>query len=80
MNKALSILKGNHLRGDLLLSTVSGVATTKSELVELFDKKIPAIDIITTKEATQYTVVLTIVPVVIALGSGIFVLVRRKNR
>lgn len=49
MNKALSILKGNHLRGDLLLSTVSGVATTKSELVELFDKKIPAIDIITTK-------------------------------
>lgn len=49
MNKALSILKGNHLRGDILLSTVSGVATTKSELVELFDKKIPAIDIITTK-------------------------------
>lgn len=49
MNKALSILKGNHLRGEILLSTVSGVATTKSELVELFDKKIPAIDIITTK-------------------------------
>ncbi|MBO5770444.1 MAG: dihydroorotate dehydrogenase [Spirochaetales bacterium] len=49
MNKALSILKGNHLRGDILLSTVSGVATTKSELVELFDKKIPAIDVITTK-------------------------------
>ena len=38
------------------------------------------IDTITTKEATQYTVVLTVIPAVLALGSGIFVLVRRKNR
>ncbi len=49
MNKALSLLKGNHLRGNMVLATVSGVASTKTELVELFDKKIPAIDIITTK-------------------------------
>lgn len=38
------------------------------------------IDTITTSEATQYTVVLTVVPAVLALGSGIFVIVRRKNR
>ena len=38
------------------------------------------IDTITTSEATQYTVVLTVVPALLALGSGIFVIVRRKNR
>ncbi len=38
------------------------------------------IDTITTAEATQYTIVLTVVPAVIALGTGIFVIVRRKNR
>ena len=38
------------------------------------------IDTVTTKEATQYTLVLSIVPIVVALGSGIFVLVRRKHR
>ncbi len=37
-------------------------------------------DTVTTKEATQYTVVLTVVPMVIALGAGIFVIVRRKYR
>ncbi len=38
------------------------------------------IDSITTKEATQYTVVLTVVPAVLAMGAGIFVIVRRKYR
>ena len=39
-----------------------------------------SIDIITTSQATQYTVVLTAVPAVITLVAGIVVLVRRKNR
>ncbi len=38
------------------------------------------IDTVTTKEATQYTVVLTVVPVVAAIVAGIVVLVRRKHR
>ena len=42
-------LRGNHKRGDIILSTVSGVGTTKDELIRLFDKHIPSVDIITTK-------------------------------
>ncbi len=38
------------------------------------------IDTITTAESTQYTVVLTIVPAVIAIAAGAIVLIRRKNR
>ena len=38
------------------------------------------IDTVTTAEATQYTVVLTVVPLILSLGVGIFVIVRRKNR
>ena len=38
------------------------------------------IDDITSSEMTQYTVVLATIPAVLALGAGIFVLVRRKNR
>ena len=38
------------------------------------------IDTVTTAEATQYTVVFTVVPAILALGAGIFVIVRRKNR
>ena len=38
------------------------------------------IDTITTSEATQYTVVLAVVPAVIALAAGIVIIVRRKNR
>lgn len=38
------------------------------------------IDSITTAEATQYTVVLTVLPAIVALGTGIFVIVRRKYR
>ena len=39
-----------------------------------------SIDTVTTAEATQYTIVLALVPAVLAIGSGIFVLVRRKHR
>ena len=38
------------------------------------------IDTVTTQAATRYTIILTLVPAVLALGAGIFVLVRRKNR
>ena len=38
------------------------------------------IESITNEEATQYTLVLTIVPVFVALCAGVFVIVRRKNR
>lgn len=38
------------------------------------------IDTITTADATQYTVVFTVVPLILSLGIGIFVIVRRKNR
>ncbi len=38
------------------------------------------IDSITTKEATQYTVILTVIPALLATGAGIFVIVRRKYR
>ena len=38
------------------------------------------IDTVTTREATQYTVVLAVVPAVCALAAGIVVIVRRKNR
>ena len=46
---ALSLLKGSHRRGEIHLATVSGVASTKKELIELFDRSIPSVDIITTK-------------------------------
>ena len=38
------------------------------------------IDTITTKDATQYTVAFTVTPLIIALATGIVVIVRRKNR
>ena len=38
------------------------------------------IDTITTSEATQYTIVLAIIPAVAALTCGVVVIVRRKNR
>ncbi len=46
---ARSILSGSHKRGEIHLATVSGVASTKKELIELFDSSIFSVDIITTK-------------------------------
>ena len=47
----VQLLSKRHLdkNAPVLLSTVSGVASTKSSLIEFFDKKIPSIGIITTK-------------------------------
>jgi hypothetical protein len=39
-----------------------------------------SMDTVTTADATQYTVVLAILPVIVSLGAGVFVLIRRKNR
>lgn len=49
MNKAKTLLSGNHLKKNMVLATVSGVATTKTEMIELFENHIPNVDIITTK-------------------------------
>ena len=38
------------------------------------------IDTIETKDATQYTVVLTVVPVILTAGAAAVVLIRRKNK
>ena len=38
------------------------------------------IDVITSAEATQYTVVLTVIPAIVALVTGVVIIVRRKNR
>ncbi len=45
----IEMLKGAHSRGEVHLSTVSGVASTKPQLVSFFDKKINPVEIITTK-------------------------------
>ena len=38
------------------------------------------IESITSSEATTYTVIFTVAPIVIAFIAGVFVIVRRKNR
>lgn len=48
-SKAYRALHLNHRKGQIILSTVSGVASTKPELVRHFDRDITNIDIITTK-------------------------------
>jgi len=45
--KVMEVLRGN--TGRMLLSTVSGVSSTKAGLIEYFDQEVPAIDMITTK-------------------------------
>ena len=42
-------IRGNHKKGRILLSTVSGVLTTKEDMIRLFDKSVPSVDVITTK-------------------------------
>lgn len=44
-----NFLSGNHRKGLLHLATVSGVASTKPELIHYFDKEVPQIEIVTTK-------------------------------
>ncbi len=38
------------------------------------------IETVTTEETTQYTVILTVAPIVVSFAVGVFVIVRRKNR
>ena len=51
MSDVLRLLRGRHLdpSQELLLSTVSGVASTKPALIKFFDREVPAVSIITTK-------------------------------
>lgn len=51
MSDAVRLMRGRHLDplSDVLLSTVSGVASTKPALIKFFDREVEAISIITTK-------------------------------
>lgn len=72
MNRAEELLRGNHLRGRLLLSTVSGILTTEPGMVRYFEDKVPSCDMITTK---SYQVVQTFghrEPVVCSTAEGSF--------
>ena len=46
---ARTLLRGNHESGRIVTATVSGVLTTKEEMIRLFDEHVPSVDIITTK-------------------------------
>ena len=49
MNRAYELLHRNHLKGSVLLSTVSGILTTEPGMVAHFAKNVPSCDLITTK-------------------------------
>ena len=46
---ARTLLRRNHESGRIVTATVSGVLTTKEEMIRLFDEHVPSVDIITTK-------------------------------
>lgn len=72
MNRAYELLHGNHKRGQIVLSTVSGVLTTEPGMVVHFENKVPSCDMITTK---SYQVVQTFghrEPVVCSTQEGNF--------
>ena len=46
---ARTLLRRNHESGRIVTATVSGVLTTKEEMIKLFDERVPSLDIITTK-------------------------------
>ncbi len=67
--------------GDLLLSACRAIGREPVPVgISLKPFADYTIDNITSKEATQYTIVLTAVPLVVATVAGAVVLVRRKNR
>ena len=49
MNRAKELLYHNHLRKQVVLSTVSGILTTEPGMIQYFAKTVPSCDIITTK-------------------------------
>lgn len=64
---------------DLMLSTLRTVGSEKVPVgLSLTPFADSTISSITTAQATQYTVALTVVPAVIMFGLGVFVIVRRK--
>lgn len=72
MNRAFELLHHNHLRKNVILSTVSGILTTKPGMIEYFSKNIKSVDIITTK---SYQVVQTFghrEPVICSTNEGDF--------
>lgn len=48
-NRTLKMLQKARNPDEILLATVSGIASTKPALINFFDKRVPAIDLITTK-------------------------------
>ena len=67
--------------GDLLLSACRAIGREPVPVgISLKPFADYTIDNITTAEATQYTVVLTVLPLLIATVTGAIVLIRRKNR
>ncbi len=67
--------------GDLLLSACRAIGREPVPVgISLKPFADTTIDNITSSEATQYTVVLTVIPLVVAMISGAVVLIRRKNR
>ena len=69
---AARLLRHNHLKGDVLTATVSGVLTTKKEMIEFFDKNVPSLDIITTKSFQVVATPGNREPVVCSLKAGDF--------
>lgn len=64
---------------DLMLSTLRTVGSEKVPVgLSLTPFADSTISSITTAQATQYTVALTVIPAVIMFGLGVFVIVRRK--
>lgn len=72
MNRAEQLLRHNHLRGNPVLATVSGILTTEPGMVRRFEETVPSCDIITTK---SYQVVQTFghrEPVICSTSEGNF--------
>lgn len=72
MNRAQALLHHNHLRKQIVLSTVSGILTTEPNMIKYFAKTVPSCDIITTK---SYQVVQTFghrEPVLCSVEEGCF--------
>lgn len=72
MNIAWKLLHHNHLRGQMILSTVSGILTTEPGMIAYFAYAVPSCDIITTK---SYQVVRTFghrEPVICSVKEGDF--------
>lgn len=77
-----ALLQSSAYGNNEFLLSVAAAAARESVPHSLTWKPIAdlSIDTMTSAVATRYTLILTIVPAVLALGAGIFILVRRKYR